>query len=416
MLADFLTRPACKLFAKNPNIRMLANDIDAIITACDENVVHACKECSYQESVGLRVQSLDELRSIIMETRHHRATLRQYLISSQLFRDSPMESAVSEDDVFKIFSSCGGWNALGAAKMVENAGERCTDVHDLIMKMQISAKEGTAASSADEYRTPVQTPPEFKRPEAAVETETNGDGPTLDRYTSRQEDRQSVMNLSQETGGMGLLPSPIAEGEEEEEKHETGTGGPDTKGRENSTAGKDDAVQSPIAPATRNSVSPVAAEATPILIREPTPPVSKAITPLFTTEPVPPTTTTPTPPITTDLTPPGTKNLSQPISREPTPSAATKLVSPAAKAPTPSSTKEAVEAAKMPTPPSTRGPTPPSNKESVASAKVPTPPSTKEPAPPSSMKPVAAAEPPSPVAEPTKKGGFFSSFGRKKKI
>jgi hypothetical protein len=31
-------------------------------------------------------------------------------------------------------------------------------------------------------------------------------------------------------------------------------------------------------------------------------------------------------------------------------------------------------------------------------------------------KPVAAADPPSPVAEPARKGGFFSSFGRKKKI
>jgi hypothetical protein len=480
MLADFLTRPACKLFAKNPDFRMLANDIDAIITVCDENVVQAVKECSYQESVGLRVQSLDELRTIIMETRHQRATLRQFLISSTLFLDSPMENALSEDDVFKIFSSCGGLHALNAAKMVKAAGERCTDVHDLIMKMQISAKEGTAAGSADEYRTPVHTPPEFKRPEPAVETETTGEGITMDRYMGQPEDRQSALNLSRGLGGMGPLPSPIAEGKEEEEKHDSETGGPDTKRRGITTAADGDgAVSNPISPATQKSVTPVAAEATPILSRDPTPPFPKESTPPITTEPILPTATSPTPPIITDTTPPGTNKPSQPISREPTPPAVTKPVSPAAKlstppaatktvspalreptppstqqptppstkAPTPpstkdptsASTKEPVAAAKVPTPPSTKDPTSASTKEPVAAAKVPTPPSTKESTPPSTRefvaaakvstppsprepipssmkKPVAAADPPSPVAEPARKGGFFSSFGRKKKI
>jgi hypothetical protein len=209
LLSDYIMRPACKLFT-NARPKMAAKDIDAIIACSDEIVMHAIKECSYQESVGMRVQSLDELRNVIMMTIHDRATLKHFLVSSNIFLDSPMDHSVTDDEIFKIFARCGGLHSLDAAKALEEAGERCADVHELIMKMMMVPKIGGAG-----IRTPVTTPPEYKR----RLSEGFEEGQKLNRVMSKPiGQHEDVLNPRVPES---LRPSPIAEEDEGEGKHDT---------------------------------------------------------------------------------------------------------------------------------------------------------------------------------------------------
>jgi hypothetical protein len=274
MLMDFINRPACKFFDKRAQPKILAKDVDAIIICCDENVMHAVKECGYQESVGLRVETLDELRTMIMRTRHQRATLKEFLVSSNIFLDSPMDHSVSEEDVFKIVTACGGVHSLDAAKAIEAADQRCVDVHELIMKMMMVPKGGGADGGG--IQTAGTAPPESKQEDSAVApavapavasatpavasatpgpptvasatpvpavasaapggaSEGTEEGPKLEPLMSKPDALdKDVLDQKRVGGGVrsrvpSRVPSPIAEEDEEEEKHDTETGGGETK-------------------------------------------------------------------------------------------------------------------------------------------------------------------------------------------